>query len=156
MTYFKSNVNLDSAAIIEKIEATGYLWREPNPGQPNQLHNMYNSSYGISPHLWPELRPLIEQINLLSNDLPISKSWFHIMLKGSVISEHIHPNAIKYVCSYYPQITSDHPPIELKIDDVYVPIELQTNDFILFDKDIWHRVQEQNVDHRRITIVFNI
>jgi len=155
MDYIKSSIDLNTAAILAKIENVGYEWREIPP-IINSVHNVYGSPRNCVPHFWSELTPLIIKLEELTDGLFPTKSWFLVMVKGSYTDEHTHPNAQKYVCSYYPRITSEHSMLELYIDNEWRTIPLQSGDFVLFKKDILHRVQTQTVDDKRFNIGFNL
>jgi len=151
MQFLKSSINLDNDAILRKINNTETNWVDSI-----HLRNMHNSLGKYLPHAWLEFTPLLEELNVLTDKTVPTKSWFSIMIKGSYIEEHCHLKSTKYVCNYYPKISHDHPGLEICINDRWQEVKLQTGDFVLFDKNLMHRVPVQTIDEPRIAVSINL
>jgi hypothetical protein len=129
------------------------------------LLSMYlqkNNLNHLIPHTWEELAPLITAIESQANNQKIKASWFNILPQNTSIGEHNHVNSktrqgAKYAAFvYYSQLSEGATPIELLIDNEWVPIPAQTGDWICFDLECPHRVPLNLSDDHRISFAFNI
>jgi hypothetical protein len=110
----------------------------------------------VSPHSWTEFIPILELINRLSNNTPITNSWFNITGLGGIMNEHMHPMAKHSVFVYYVKCLDIHPPIEIKIADSWIRYPCKTGDWLYFPSKTLHRVQQCHVDETRVSISVNI
>jgi len=160
MDLIKYSTTLDNKSIIERCDnicnRTNFYY---NDGV--YFQNVKNNFDTLSdwPHLWPEFKEFVENLNILTNNQPILKSWFNILNKDSLIRSHCHSRrAKKYVCVYYPQCDDSHPPFEYFnfTTRVWEKVICNTGDYILFDNTTYHRVGQQISITPRYSITFNI
>ena len=120
-----------------------------------------NNLKHLMPHNWPELALLVEAIKKQSNLEIIERSWFNILPSDTDLGEHSHINSKNNGASYgsfvyYPKVAEGDSQIELLLNGEWIPITVQTGDWICFGLDCVHRVPKNNMNHHRISIVFNI
>ena len=120
-----------------------------------------NNLKHLKPHNWPVLVPLVEAIKKQSNLETVERSWFNILPANTNLGEHSHVNSKNNGATYgsfvfYPEVVEGDSQIELLLDSKWVPINVQTGDWICFGLDCIHRVPKNKTDHHRISIVFNI
>jgi hypothetical protein len=116
----------------------------------------------LMPHNWEEFGPLVNAIKNQSNGEDIKTSWFNILPSNTDLKEHNHSGGktlqgTKYASFvYYPQLTEGAIPIELLIDNQWVPIPAQAGDWICFGLDSLHRVPMNVTNQHRISFAFNV
>ena len=126
------------------------------------LYLMENNLTHLMPHTWEEFNPLINAIENQSNNQKVKASWFNILPQNTSLGEHNHiagktMHGAKYAAFvYYSQLTKDSSPIELLIDNEWVPISAQVGDWICFDLECLHRVTLNPTDEHRISFAFNV
>ena len=152
MFYTVFDSGIDPLPIIQRAHSQGFAW-----STRCSVGNMFYLGQGsMAPHQWTELAPLLDTIAPHVDHLGPKSSFFHKLVRGSWIDAHRHPiDPQRYVCSYYPDVTMDHTPLELYIDNQWTPVTIHANQCIVFDRMILHRVQPQIVDHPRLCIAIN-
>jgi len=120
-----------------------------------------NNLNHLMPHNWEEFEPLITAIQNQSNGEVVKASWFNILLRNTKLEEHTHvasktKQGAKYAAFvYYSQLPEGATPIELLINNEWVPITAQAGDWICFDLECPHRVPLNLSDEHRISFAFN-
>jgi hypothetical protein len=120
-----------------------------------------NNLNHLMPHHWEELSPLIAAIKNQSNGEEVKASWFNILTQNTSLEAHNHVasktrQGAKYAAFvYYSQLAEGATPIELLIDNEWVPIPAQAGDWICFDLECFHRVPLHLSDEHRISFAFN-
>jgi hypothetical protein len=125
------------------------------------MYLIRNNLTHLMPHTWEEFGPLVSAIKNQSNGEEIKASWFNILLRNTKLEEHSHvasktKQGAKYAAFvYYSQLPEGATPIELLIDNEWVPIPAQAGDWICFDLECTHRVPLNLSDDHRISFAFN-
>lgn len=174
MKFFRGHIDIDNSKLIDKCY---FLWeKHKSPteeyyferGVYRPLTHGYapvkitdkNLLIELSPIYWEESADIMSTLHAYMKKLHsryrINENWFNIMPKDSYVGPHNHDGADRYVFVYYVKIDSDHPSIEFKHQDDWHPIKCNVGDWILFDKDMYHRVGSNNVTENRITITINL
>lgn len=126
-----------------------------------QIYLRKNKLTHLMPHNWEELEPLMSTIRKQANGEEVKSSWFNILLPNTKIDDHSHVNskttqgATYAAFVYYSQLPEGATPIELLIDNEWVPIPAQTGDWMCFDLECRHRVPLNMSDQHRISFAFN-
>lgn len=126
------------------------------------LKNLKTSSqkidYAESPDRWPILKPLVDLIKEKTQRTEVQYSWFNIMYKGSFVAPHAHNyiHDVKFAITYYPRLEQGHNPIELRINDNWVPVDIKQGQCLIFPGDMLHRVPIQQSNNPRCCIAFNM
>ena len=121
-------------------------------------YSLWSEYWTISLH---KFEPLITAIQNQSNGETVKASWFNILTPNTSIEAHNHVasktrQGAKYAAFvYYSQLAEGATPIELLIDNEWVPIPAQAGDWICFDLECFHRVPLHLSDDHRISFAFN-
>jgi hypothetical protein len=127
-----------------------------------QIYLRKNKLTHLMPHNWEEFEPLMTAIQNQAQGGEVKSSWFNILLLNTKIDDHSHVNskttqgATYAAFVYYSQLPEGATPIELLIDNEWVPIPAQAGDWICFDLECRHRVPLNMSDQHRISFAFNI
>ena len=174
MIIARGHVDLDNDAIIARsyqfiidheLRDFDHVYGKLDGKLSSVVMAMYlkqNNLKHLMPHNWEELNPLIDTIKSQSNNEDVKASWFNILPPNTDLREHTHAaskthQGAKYASFvYYPEITANTHPIELLIDGIWVPIPVQSGDWICFGLETPHRVPLNTTDHHRISFAFNI
>ena len=109
-------------------------------------------------------------------DLYIASSWFNIHHRGDFSREHTHPNSfysgVYYVDLpegdsgdfYFMKMHDTACTATISPDVMYpnnynslrVVMDTKPGTLLMFPSHVWHGVTNNNTDHRRVTIAFNI
>jgi hypothetical protein len=175
----RGNIQLDNEAIIARcydflknhklqdIVRPGEL--NPNYGKlggklSSVVMSMYlrrNKLEHLMPQHWEEFKPLIDIIKQQSGKESIINGWFNILPTNTGLEAHTHSETKKIGTTYgsfvyYPKLEEDYNPIELLINNEWIPITAQTGDWICFNLDCIHKVPVNTTDRHRISFTFDL
>lgn len=160
MINFKFNINLNHYEIFSKCKKmiTHHV-RSSIEQVYNGISNFndFSNKTHNQPHNWTELSPLIEEIYNRIEYTTISGSWFLLSSKGHYIKEHYHPNAKKYVVTYYPSVNKNHSKLYFydSIKNSWKYYDIVVGDVIVFDKYVLHKTEPQQIEEIRCCITIN-
>ena len=163
--FLHSNITLDNSAIFNRcltdIKTYNLTLTPTNEGRI--LNNCFSSwkigyelQHDNQPHNWPELRPLIAEINSKGCNI-IDGSWFVILGKDSWVIPHWHPSHNLYVCVYNVIIDSEHPDLEFFNSNTnsWEPSKCKPGDYIIFEGTHKHKIDLQCSSKLRCMISIN-
>ena len=121
-----------------------------------ESHAGAQNNSDANPHCWPEFAPVLDCLKHIVVPDQIIMSWYNITLTGGVMKEHIHAKSADKVLVYYVNCNSSHPPLELLIDGQWVKHNCETGSWLLFARNMYHRVGVNTGSSDRISISINI
>jgi len=122
-------------------------------GVIEKLSTKYDPFY--NPHTWEEFKPVLDVIRTLT-DSEIKYSFMHLINRGALQNQHMHPDAKHSVFVYYPNQLEEHPPIEFLLDGEWVPYKRYTGDWLYFPRTTLHRVDGRNKTWGESRIVISV
>ena len=109
-----------------------------------------------NPHCWPEFAPVLDCLKHIVAPDQMVMSWYNITLAGGLMKAHYHTDSVDKILVYYVNCNPSHPPLELLIDKQWIKHNCKTGSWLLFPRDIYHRVRVNTGSSDRISISVNI
>jgi hypothetical protein len=156
----KGHLDIDNSALMRKcLELSKNIHNEPGDLFINVIdsHFFNKDDLNGNPHKWQEFLPVMDHLKTLIEDpTEITKSWFNITLNGGIMNRHIHFQSPHSVFVYYINCNPDHPHLEFLVNDQWIKAECVTGDWLLFPKDLPHRVPINTGTSDRISVSINV
>lgn len=97
----------------------------------------------------------LKTINPDATNFLIDKSWFNLHRKTGKTKEH-HHGLIDHVCAFYLKAPPNSGRFEIHEKDKIVPIEISTNDYLIFQGNMIHGSEVSNSNEDRIVVTTNV
>jgi hypothetical protein len=156
----KGHLNIDNSALIGKcLELSKNIEVGTGGGYFVDVidsHRFAPDDPNVNPHTWLEFQPVIDHLKHLIDPTEITKSWFNITLTGGVMNKHMHFQAPHSVLVYYINCNPDHPHLEFLVDDQWIEQKCVSGDWLIFPKNLFHRVPVNTGTGDRMSVSVNI
>lgn len=103
---------------------------------------------------YPELMDTIfNQVKDFAKDEVLYReSWLNVTGKDQFHHRHSHPNSHLTTILYVNTLENDTIIFHGKENNEDIPIEVNNNEFIIFDSSVWHSVKTNTTDTTRLSI----